>query len=350
VGPRHRKDMGDIATLAASIEDVGLLHPIVVTPDNKLIAGERRLEACRLLGWEDVPATVVSLDDIVRGENDENAIRKDFLPSEIDSIRRALEPKQKEAAKARQGMRSDLQHSGNFPGSGDARDKVGAFAGVSGRTVEKIKAVVEAAEENPEKFGHLVKEMDRTGKVGGAHRKLKQANDEKRVLSLAPAEGRHKTLIIDPPWDYEWLSLAGRAAPGYATMTHAELLAMPVPSWAGDDCHMYLWTTNNFMTRAVDLMAHWGFQHKTVLTWVKPKFGLGSYFRNSTEHVLFGVKGEMTTRVSNVSTHFEAPVGPHSEKPDCFYDIVRRASYPTYGEAFQRTERDWISNLYTEAK
>jgi N6-adenosine-specific RNA methylase IME4 len=133
-------------------------------------------------------------------------------------------------------------------------------------------------------------------------------------------------------------------------MTHDELLAMPVPSWADDNCHMYLWTTNNFMTRAVDLMAHWGFQHKTVLTWVKPKFGLGSYFRNSTEHVLFGVKGKMTTRVSNVSTHFEAPVGPHSEKPDCFYDIVRRASYPTYGEAFQRTERDWISNLYTEAK
>jgi N6-adenosine-specific RNA methylase IME4 len=345
VGPRHRKDMGDIAALAASIERVGLLHPIVVTPDNKLIAGERRLEACKLLGWEDVPATVVSLEDIVRGENDENAIRKDFLPSEIDSIRRALEPVEKEAAAERMTLGKVSTGS-----TGKTRDKVGAFAGVSGRTVEKIKAVVEAAEENPEKFGHLVEEMDRTGKVGGAHRKLKQANDEKRVLSLAPAEGRHKTLIIDPPWDYEWLSLAGRAAPGYATMTHAELLAMPVPSWADDDCHLYLWTTNNFMTRAVDLMAHWGFQHKTVLTWVKPKFGLGSYFRNSTEHVLFGVKGEMTTRVSNVSTHFEAPVGPHSEKPDCFYDIVRRASYPTYGEAFQRTERKWITNLYVPSE
>ena len=205
VGPRHRKDMGDIAALAASIERVGLLHPIVVTPDNKLIAGERRLEACKLLGWEDVPATVVSLEDIVRGENDENAIRKDFLPSEIDSIRRALEPVEKEVAKERQGTRTDIQHCGKFPQS-KTRDKVGAFAGVSGRTVEKLKAVVEAAEENPEKFGHLVDEMDRTGKVNGAHRKLKQANDEKRVLSLVPAEGRHKTLIIDPPWDYEWLS------------------------------------------------------------------------------------------------------------------------------------------------
>ena len=66
-----------------------------------LVEFYRRLAACRLLGWEDVPVSIVSLDDIVRGENDENAIRKDFLPSEIDSIRRALEPKQKEAAKAR---------------------------------------------------------------------------------------------------------------------------------------------------------------------------------------------------------------------------------------------------------
>jgi hypothetical protein len=121
-------------------------------------------------------------EDIVRGENDENAIRKDFLPSEIDSIRRALEPKEKEAAKDRQ-----KEHGGAAPGKhltalggyeiqsrkvslseGQTRDKIGAFAGVSGRTVEKIKAVVEAAEENPEKFGHLVDEMDRTGKVGGA--------------------------------------------------------------------------------------------------------------------------------------------------------------------------------------
>lgn len=347
VGPRHRKDMGDIAALAASIDRVGLLHPIVVTPDNKLIAGERRLEACKLLGWGDVPATVVSLEDIVRGENDENAIRKDFLPSEIDSIRRALEP----VVATPVGRPGEISESfANKPEKGRTVDKVGSFAGVSGRTVEKIKAVVEAAEENPEKFGHLVDEMDRTGKVNGAHRKLKQANDEKRVLSLVPAVGRHKTLIIDPPWDYEWLSLAGRAAPGYSTMTHEELLAMPVPSWADDNCHMYLWTTNNFMTRAVDLMAHWGFQHKTVLTWVKPKFGLGSYFRNSTEHVLFGVKGDMSTRVNNVPTHFEAPTRDHSEKPDCFYEIVRSASYPTCGEAFQRTERKWITNLYVPSE
>jgi ParB family transcriptional regulator, chromosome partitioning protein len=58
VGERIRKDMGDIAGLAASIADIGLLHPIVVKPDGTLIAGERRLAACKKLGWDKVPVTV----------------------------------------------------------------------------------------------------------------------------------------------------------------------------------------------------------------------------------------------------------------------------------------------------
>ena len=79
-------------------------------------------------------------------------------------------------------------------------------------------------------------------------------------------------------------------------MTHDQLLALDVAQWADDDCHLYCWTTNNFMPRAVELVARWGFQHKTVLTWNKPRWGLGSYFRNSTEHVLFAVRGELRTR------------------------------------------------------
>jgi N6-adenosine-specific RNA methylase IME4 len=177
-----------------------------------------------------------------------------------------------------------------------------------------------------------------------------KAADEARVNAIVPIEGKFKTLVIDPPWDYEWLSLAGRAAPGYATMTHDELLALDVSAWAHDDCHLYLWTTNNFMTRAVDLMAHWGFKHKTILTWVKPKFGLGSYFRNSTEHVLFGVKGEMRTRADNIPTNFEAPLGEHSAKPNVFYDIVGRASYLPAGECFQREPRDGFVNLFEESE
>jgi N6-adenosine-specific RNA methylase IME4 len=178
----------------------------------------------------------------------------------------------------------------------------------------------------------------------------KKAGDEQRISSIVPAVGKFRTLVIDPPWDYEWLSIAGRAAPGYATMTHDELLSLDVAAWVDAEfCHLYLWTTNNFLTRAVDLMQQWGFQHKTVLTWVKPRWGLGSYFRNSTEQVLFGTTGTQNTRTGDIGTHFEAPMGEHSEKPEKFYDIVRRASFPPYGEAFQRKERDGFKNLYEPA-
>jgi len=99
--------MGDIGGLAASMEELGLLQPIVVTPDGTLIAGERRLRAALRLGWTHISISVVDIDAIVRGEFAENAHRKDFTLSETVAIKRALEPIERAAAKQRQGMRGD---------------------------------------------------------------------------------------------------------------------------------------------------------------------------------------------------------------------------------------------------
>jgi len=345
IGKRHRFDLGDLSSLAESIKAVGLLHPIVVDKQGVLIAGERRLKACELLGWSEIPVTTIDIPRIIDGEFAENAERKDFLPSEIDAIRRAMEPAEKAAARERmsEGGKGWKVSTPSEPSK--TRDKLGAFAGVSGRTVEKIAAVVAAAEREPEKFSHLVDEMDRTGKANGAFRKIRQAQDQERVKSLVVSPGRYRALVIDPPWAYE-ISLAGRAAPGYATMSQEQLLALPVESWAEDNCHLYLWTTNSFITCAAELMKAWGFAHKTVLTWVKPKWGLGAYFRNQSEHVLFGIRGELATRSDAISTVFEAPMGGHSEKPEKFYEIVRAASYEPFGEAFQRTDRKDFKNVY----
>jgi len=63
VGPRHRRELGNIAALAESIAAIGLLHPIVVAPDGTLIAGQRRLEACKRLGWSEIPVTTIEVDD-----------------------------------------------------------------------------------------------------------------------------------------------------------------------------------------------------------------------------------------------------------------------------------------------
>jgi ParB family chromosome partitioning protein len=95
--------MGDIGGLAASMEELGLLQPIVVTPDGTLIAGERRLRAALQLGWTHISISVVDIDAIVRGEFAENAHRKDFTLSETVAIKRALEPIERAARQAAAG-------------------------------------------------------------------------------------------------------------------------------------------------------------------------------------------------------------------------------------------------------
>ena len=236
VGRRHRKDLGNIRALAHSIQEIGLLHPPVIRPDGVLIAGERRLQALQLLGWKKVPVTIVDLDRVIRGEVAENVFRQDFRPSEMVQIARALEPILRKEAKARQGKRNDLVENFHEVEGGKTRDKLGACVGVSGRTLEKMMAIVDAAEQHPRKFGRLKDVMDRTGKTSRPYRALLRVKDELRVLNLRPALGRFRTLVLDCPWEYEQ-DLRGWGRPTYATMSVDQLLALPVPEWADENSH-----------------------------------------------------------------------------------------------------------------
>jgi hypothetical protein len=126
------------------------------------------------LGWESVPVRVVDLEQIARGEFAENAYRKSFLPSEIDAIRRELEPVEKAAAEERQKATRFGSGGGKFPPptKGKTRDKVASFAGISGRTLDKIAEVMRAAEADP-RYLPLVKMMDHTQCVNGVYKQLK---------------------------------------------------------------------------------------------------------------------------------------------------------------------------------
>jgi ParB-like chromosome segregation protein Spo0J len=177
VGDRHRRELGSLADLKASIEEVGLLHPIVLTEDHVLVAGQRRLEACRGLGWEDIPARVLPLSssEALQAQHDENQVRKDFLPSERVAIAETIRDRERAAAedREREGGRLGGEGSGNLPdpSRGRARDKVAQSVGWSGSTYEKARKVVQAAEQDPA-YQDLVDEMDRSGKVDPAFRKL----------------------------------------------------------------------------------------------------------------------------------------------------------------------------------
>jgi len=235
IGERHRKDLGDVASLAQSIADIGLLHPVVVTPDGTLIAGARRVAACKLLGWQEIPATVVDLQDIVRGEHDENALRKDFTPSEAVAIARALEPMEREAAKERQLSTLVQNRSEKFSEreKGEALVKVARTVGMSRITLTKAREVVEAAEQEPELFAPVLEQMDRTGNVHGAYKELKKiqreiakatpppdlpdANERYRLICADIADARLEPdsldiIITDPPYSQEFLPVYAELA------------------------------------------------------------------------------------------------------------------------------------------
>lgn len=188
VKDRSRKDLGDLSALATSIDEIGLLHPPVVTAGLVLVAGERRLEAIKILDWPTMPVHVAgNLEEatqLLQAERDENTCRKDLSPSEGVAIGVRLEALFRPAAEER---KADGQVAGGLARHGSleetflqaekqpqVRDQVGAAVGVSGRTYQKAKAVVQAAQEDPEKYGKLAENMDKSGKVDRAYKAVKQ--------------------------------------------------------------------------------------------------------------------------------------------------------------------------------
>ena len=134
IGDRFRKDLGDISGLAASIADIGLLHPVVITPDKYLIAGQRRIAACRSLGWIEVPVNIVDLAQVERGEYDENTCRKDFTPSEAVAIWHAMEDN-------RSTLVHNLCTTVDYKGTGNNKRLAGLWlAFLPGTDVKEAKA------------------------------------------------------------------------------------------------------------------------------------------------------------------------------------------------------------------
>lgn len=167
VEQRPRQELGDLESLAASIAELGLLQPIGVTSEKLLVWGERRLKACEGLGWTEIDAVVdPTLDDILKAakaERDENICRKPFTHTEAVAKARQIEHLERERARRRQaeagpptGRGAKRTACGNLPQAvkGKTRDKVAAAVGMSGRTYEKAKKVVETG--TPE----LIQAMD----------------------------------------------------------------------------------------------------------------------------------------------------------------------------------------------
>lgn len=203
IGARARRSVGDVSDLAESMEKVGLLNPITVDGEMRLIAGARRLAAADDLGWAFIEARqVASLDDAVlalTAERDENTCRVPFTPSELVALGRQIEDLERPAAEERKASTQAKPGSrvgeGNLPAptaTGRTTEKVASALGTSRRTYEKARKVVATAEDptTPEPVREVarqaVEEMDRTGKVDPAAKAVTAAERYQELLGRFP--------------------------------------------------------------------------------------------------------------------------------------------------------------------
>lgn len=164
--------------------------------------------------------------------------------------------------------------------------------------------------------------------------------------------GQFGTILADPPWQFT--NRTGKMAPEhrrlqrYPTMTLDDILRLPVADLSLPQSHLYLWVPNALIAEGLEVMKQWGFTYKTNLVWYKIRKdggpdgrGVGFYFRNVTELILFGTRGALRTfapgrRQVNIITSRKRE---HSRKPDELYNIIESCSPGPYLELFARRPR-----------
>lgn len=364
---RHRKDMGDLQALADNIAELGMLQPILVTEDFRLVFGERRLRAAKLLGQKRIRTEIArGWEDIAgylrRAEHAENTFHKPF------TLEEAI-PAGLEVAKIAEKMAKDKQATAGQVGGKKAgrgrpinrggtkkttpkpkRDtsartdhKAAKAAGMSATKFRQAQAVMDAAAEDPENYGDLLEEMNRTQRPAGAYNKCKKRKQAEEISQEPPPlpAGPFRVIVADPPWRYDAreADTSHRGKNPYTDMATADIEAYLPDGIAHKDSILWLWTTNAHMREAFGVVDAWGFKPKTILTWVKDKMGMGDWLRGKTEHCIMAVRGKPTVLLTNQTTALQGKRTEHSKKPDEFYALVDALCPGSKLELFSRTKR-----------
>ena len=179
--------------------------------------------------------------------------------------------------------------------------------------------------------------------------KTTKLSAKKDLLKTANGK-KFSTILADPPWQFQ--NRTGKVAPEhrrlnrYSTMTLEEIMSLPVSDLTTEVAHLYLWVPNALLPEGLSVMSSWGFSYKSNLIWHKIRKdggsdgrGVGFYFRNVTEMILFGVRGKnaRTLPPGRRQVNFLASrKREHSRKPDEQYKIIESCSPGPYLELFAR--------------
>jgi N6-adenosine-specific RNA methylase IME4 len=182
--------------------------------------------------------------------------------------------------------------------------------------------------------------------------------DAGRDLLITVGKRKFGTILVDPPWQFQ--NRTGKIAPEhkrlsrYGTLKLPDIMALPVKEIAAPTAHLYLWCPNALLPDGIAVMKAWGFNYKSNLVWHKIRKdggsdgrGVGFYFRNVTELILFGVRGNNARTLKPGRTqvnYLSSRKREHSRKPDEQYKIIEACSMGPFLELFARGERKgWAS-------
>jgi len=355
--------------LCEDIKKNGLLEPIVLF-EGKVLDGRNRQLACERVGiipakvqwsgdnpWNYVWSKNAERRHLELGQKGSISLEKNIGSEEWERARQeereAANRARSEAAKAQPreatgrgdetrivpGAASAEAAPGSRPtGAKHAAKAIAEDAGCSKATAERIISLKNNA---PDLFDKL-----KTGKIklGAATRELKRRAASETLKSYAmptTEDGPFGVIVADPPWKYDVREKDGthRAANPYPSMSLEQIKNITIP--AAEDAILWLWTTNAHIEHSFAVCRAWGFEPKTVLTWVKTRMGLGDWLRGQTEHCILAAKGKPVVTLTNQTTSLTAAPSDHSSKPDEFYELVESLCPDSRRlELFSRRARD----------
>lgn len=214
------------------------------------------------------------------------------------------------------------------------------------QTIAKNPEVVEEVKKKARDDGFIPTAQN----VLKAVQKKKQEEQKSESLKDFPNE-KYSTIVIDPPWPTKKILREERPYQDsfdYNPFSIEKIKAIPIQDISNNDCHIYLWTTHKFLPLCFDILIEWGFKYQCLLTWIK-NVGMTPFsWMYSTEHCLFGRKGNLPLLQMGKRLDFNAKVREHSRKPEIFYELVREVSPEPRIDIFSRERREGFDQYGNE--
>ena len=381
---RRSVDSAKVSALAESIKIVGLLNPIAIDRNKRLIAGAHRRAAHVELGRDEIECVILDCDELQMKlvEIDENLIRNDLDPIGIgeQAIERdkILEEMGKRAKSGDNRFSERDAESAPLKTTADIANEIGLSKRVlqenkqlartltdrAKEAVRKIDApkrdALRLARKNKEEQDTISQKiLDESAKtITEAIRvvereKLKADLESIATKRVKKAYGVYDVIVIDPPWDLGMVELNAipkQAGLDYPTMTEQELADLQIPAAA--DCHLWIWAPQRFLPVTFRLLEVWGFTYSCTFVWHKPD-GIQPPWspKYNCEFVVYARRGTpQFIDTKAFYTCFEAPRGKHSEKPEAFYGVVRRVTAGRRLDMFNRRMIEGFDGWGQEAK